>query len=129
MSDMTDYVKSINATQVSCADAIVATMGSIITQVSSLRNNAYSAGYASINVGSYNAISDTSRINAIRDGINASGAISKNDTAWMDALAARISGNVTIENVIKLDGREIYRDVVQQDKMTRNMTGKSGFAF
>jgi phage-related protein len=128
MGDMSDYVKSVNATQVTCANAIVATIGSLIEQVQSMRTSAYAAEFANINVGSYNAIADINRINAIRDGVNASGALSSSNTAWMDTLAAKINnggGNYTF--IAQLDGKEIFRETVSQNQMYKNQTGHSAF--
>ena len=49
----------------------------------------------------------------------------------LDALAAavadRISGNIQIENVMNMDGRAVYRGMVEIDRQTMRQTGRSGF--
>ena len=49
----------------------------------------------------------------------------------LDALAAavadRISGNIQIENVMNMDGRAVYRGMVEIDRQTIRQTGRSGF--
>lgn len=61
--------------------------------------------------------------------INRTGAISSGTS--LDALAAavadRISGNIQIENVMNMDGRAVYRGMVEIDRQTVRQTGRSGF--
>ncbi len=49
----------------------------------------------------------------------------------LDALAAavadRISGNIQIENVMNMDGRAVYRGMVEIDRQTIRQTGRSAF--
>ena len=49
----------------------------------------------------------------------------------LDALAAavadRIRGNIQIENVMNMDGRAVYRGMVEIDRQTMRQTGRSGF--
>ena len=44
-----------------------------------------------------------------------------------DAVAKKISGNIQIDNVMNLDGKTVYRSMVEIDRATVRQTGRSGF--
>ena len=53
----------------------------------------------------------------------------ENNTEWMNILADKINGSGTITVVAELDGREIFRNVVERNKIYSDTTGKSAFVY
>jgi hypothetical protein len=126
---MASYIQSSNETQITCANAIAGILSGVMEKVQEINERTYKLDFNAPSLGQYEPTTDVNRINAIRDGVNASGAISSNNTAWMDALVDKISnasgGNYTF--VAQLNGREIFRETVTQNQMYKNQTGHSAF--
>lgn len=53
----------------------------------------------------------------------------ENNTGWMDVLADKINGSGTITLTAELDGREIFRNVMERSEIYSRTTGKSAFAY
>lgn len=98
-----------------CTNAIIANIAYLVESLDYVA--AAMPAYSGINTGFVPDINRTSGV--------ISGGMS------LDALAAavadRISGNIQIENVMNMDGRAVYRGMVEIDRQTIRQTGRSGF--
>lgn len=53
----------------------------------------------------------------------------ENNTGWMDTLADKINGSGTYTFVAEIDGREIFREVIDRGEIYSKSTGKQAFSY
>lgn len=107
---------------------IASALEEITDQLQGIQNNYYQ-GITVPKVGAYSGITDVNRMNAYMESVSSSTMVNADAAKLMNALANKKDGNITIENIMYLDGKVVYQEMVDIDRMTVKQTGKSGFSY
>lgn len=102
-------------------------LNDILEQIQNIQTNSY-PGIAVPQARAYN-LPDTSRINAYKEAEIQRNIAGQDNSKLIAALENKSNGPRIIENVMYLDGKVVYREMVEIDRDTVKQTGKSGFAF
>mgnify|MGYP001136833469 CR=1 FL=1 len=102
-------------------------LNDILEQLQNIQSTSYS-GIAIPKAMPYN-LPDTNRINSYKEAEIQRNIVSADNFRLISDLANKPNGPRIIENIMYLDGKVVYKDMVEIDKTTVKQTGKSGFAY